>query len=232
MHRIRKIYCRTFQTAFKIALPFLPYRTPEIIGSVKGIPDILNKRKCTNVLIITDKSIRSLGLTKRLEKTLTDNNIPYSVYDKTVANPTTVNVAEALDIYYENGCDCLIGFGGGSSMDCAKAVGARIANERNLKSTQKASSSHRHSDHCRNRKRDYSRRSHHRRRNKAQICNQRFSADSKVCRTRPKGDVKPSAVNYSHYRDGCSDTCRRSVYRKFYYLRHKKECSDGSRTHF
>ena len=127
MHRIRKIYCRTFQTAFKIALPFLPYRTPEIIGSVKGIPDILNKRKCTNVLIITDKGIRSLGLTKRLEKALTDSRIPYSIYDQTVANPTTVNVAEALDIYYENECDCLIGFGGGSSMDCAKAVGARIA---------------------------------------------------------------------------------------------------------
>ncbi len=127
MHTIRKMYCRTFQTAFKIALPFLPYRTPEIIGSVKGIPEILTKKKCGTVLIITDEGIRKLGLTRRLEKTLSDNNIPYFIYDKTVANPTTANVAEALELYLENGCDCLIGFGGGSSMDCAKAVGARIA---------------------------------------------------------------------------------------------------------
>ncbi len=127
MHKIRKIYCRTFQTAFKIALPFLPYRTPEIIGSVKGIPDILKKRKCSAVLIITDAGIRKLGLTKRLQKVLTDYDIPYFIYDKTVANPTTVNVAEALSIYQENGCDAIIGFGGGSSMDCAKAVGARAA---------------------------------------------------------------------------------------------------------
>ena len=68
MQKIRKIYCRTFQTAFKIALPFLPYRTPEIIGSVKGIPDILKKKKCSTVLIITDAGIRKLGLIRRLEK--------------------------------------------------------------------------------------------------------------------------------------------------------------------
>ena len=127
MNQLRKIYCRTFQTAFKITLPFLPYRTPEIIGSVKGIPDILKKRKCSAVLIITDAGIRKLGLTKRLQKVLTDYDIPYFIYDKTVANPTTVNVAEALSIYQENGCDAIIGFGGGSSMDCAKAVGARAA---------------------------------------------------------------------------------------------------------
>lgn len=127
MHTIKKIYCRTFQTVFKIALPFLPYRKPEIIGNVKGIPDIIKKRNCDNVLIITDSGIRGLGLTKRLEKALTDNEIPYTIYDGTVANPTTTNVAEALELYCENGCNAIIGFGGGSSMDCAKAVGARIA---------------------------------------------------------------------------------------------------------
>lgn len=42
-------------------------------------------------------------------------------------NPTTDTVEEALAIYKDNKCDCIIGFGGGSSMDCAKAVGVRIA---------------------------------------------------------------------------------------------------------
>lgn len=127
MNPLRKMYCRTFQTAFKIALPFLPYRKPEVIGSVKAIPDIMKKKRRTSVLIITDKGIRNLGLTKRLEKALSDSQIPFTVYDGTVANPTTVNVAEALDLYLENRCDAIIGFGGGSSMDCAKAVGARAA---------------------------------------------------------------------------------------------------------
>lgn len=112
---------------FKIALPFLPYRKPKVIGSVKALPDIILKKKCSKVLIITDSGIRKLGLTRRLGKALDAAGIPCIIYDKTVANPTTVNVAEAVKLYLDNGCDCIIGFGGGSSMDCAKAVGARIA---------------------------------------------------------------------------------------------------------
>lgn len=127
MKKLKKIYCRTFQTGLKIALPFLPYRKPEIIGSVKAIPDIIKKHKCGNILIITDAGVRSLGLTRRLENVLTQNGISYCIYDKTVANPTTANVAEALELYLSNQCSAIIGFGGGSSMDCAKAVGARVA---------------------------------------------------------------------------------------------------------
>lgn len=127
MNPFRKIYCRTFQTILKISIPFLPYRKPKIVGSVKALPEILKKKKRTSVLIITDESIAKLGLTKRLEKALKDHGISYTIYDKTVANPTTANVEEAMELYLENGCNAIIGFGGGSSMDCAKGVGIRIA---------------------------------------------------------------------------------------------------------
>lgn len=127
MNPFRKIYCRTFQTVLKISIPFLPYRKPKIVGSVKVLPEILKKKKRTSVLIITDESIAKLGLTKRLEKALKDQDISYTIYDKTVANPTTANVEEAMELYLENGCNAIIGFGGGSSMDCAKGVGIRIA---------------------------------------------------------------------------------------------------------
>lgn len=130
MNRIKKLYCRTFQTGLKIALPFLPYRKPKISKSVKAIPDIIKKHKCSCTLIITDKAILKLGLTKRLERCLDAEDISYVIYDKTVPNPTTVNVADALELYQENGCDAIIGFGGGSCIDCAKAVGARIAKPR------------------------------------------------------------------------------------------------------
>lgn len=127
MNLLKKAYCRTFQTVFKTALPFLPYRTPEVVGSVNKLPAIIKAQNCRNVLIITDAGITKLGLTNRLEKALSDNDLSYTIYDKTVANPTTANVAEALELYYEHDCDSIIGFGGGSSMDCAKAAGARAA---------------------------------------------------------------------------------------------------------
>lgn len=127
MNIFKKIYCRVFQTAFRLALPVLPYRKPQIVGSVRELPDVIRGNHCSCVLIVTDSSIRSLGLTKRLEHTLERTAIPFVIYDGTVANPTTINVAEALELYRDHACDAIIGFGGGSSMDCAKAVGACIA---------------------------------------------------------------------------------------------------------
>ena len=127
MNPLKKAYCRSFQAVLKAALPFLPYRKPEIIHSVYGIPQILKKKKCDHVLIITDTGIISHGLITRLEDTLDQHFIPYVIYDGTVANPTTTNVNEALALYYEYDCNAIIGFGGGSSIDCAKAVGARVA---------------------------------------------------------------------------------------------------------
>ena len=75
---------------------------------------MLKKKKREKVLIITDSGISKLGLTKRLEIELIDAGIPYVYYDKTVANPTTDNVAEALELYHTHECQAIIGFGGGS----------------------------------------------------------------------------------------------------------------------
>lgn len=127
MNIFKKIYCRTFQIVFRIAIPFMPYRKPKVVYSMKDIPEIIFKQGCDNVLIVTDGTIRKLGLLKGLEKALTLRQVKYCIYDGTVANPTTENISEATAMYYANECNAIIGFGGGSSMDCAKAVGACIA---------------------------------------------------------------------------------------------------------
>lgn len=127
MNPIRKAYCRAFQTCFKLALPILPYRKPKIFKSVCELPGLFDKKKIDKVLLVTDKSVRGLGLTDELEMCLKANDIELTIYDGTVANPTTTNVEEARTLYLENECRAIIGFGGGSPIDCAKAVGARIA---------------------------------------------------------------------------------------------------------
>lgn len=127
MNIVKKAYCRVFQTVLWISLPILPYRGPEIIKSMRLIPDTIKSKGLTRPIIITDKGIMNLGLENPLIDALGKANMPYSLYDGTVANPTTQNVAEALKIYNDDKCDCIIGFGGGSSMDCAKALGARYA---------------------------------------------------------------------------------------------------------
>ncbi|MBQ7920968.1 MAG: iron-containing alcohol dehydrogenase [Clostridia bacterium] len=127
MNIVSKAYCRIFQTAFRLALPVLPYREPEIIHSCAGLGDVFAKEHIRSVLIVTDKGIVTNGLIAPLEKVLQESGVSYAVYDATQPNPTVNNVEEALALYHRHTCDALIAIGGGSSMDCAKAVGARVA---------------------------------------------------------------------------------------------------------
>lgn len=127
MHILKTAYCRIYQQAFHMALPVLPYRKPEILGNVEALAELLSEKGIGCVMLVTDGMIRSCGLTGRLEELLQEKQIRCVVYDRTVANPTTDNVEEALSLYLEEKCEVLIGFGGGSSMDCAKAIGARVA---------------------------------------------------------------------------------------------------------
>ena len=126
MNPIYKVFCRIFQTVFHLALPILPYRNPKIYDNITGIGQLLREQKINSVLLITDPILRSAGITAPLEAFLRDQNIRCVVYDKTCPNPTVRNVEEARKLYVDEKCQGLIAFGGGSSMDCAKAVGARV----------------------------------------------------------------------------------------------------------
>ncbi len=127
MFILKKLGCRAFQTAFRAALPILPYREPKIVSSCEGLCDIFKKENVKSALVVTDKGIVGNGLTAPLLAVMKKSGVRYAVYDKTHPNPTVANVEEALALYHKNGCDTLIAIGGGSSMDCAKAVGARVA---------------------------------------------------------------------------------------------------------
>lgn len=63
----QKIYCRTFQTVLHTALPVLPYRKPKLLDSINEVPYLFRKKDIDRVLLITDASIRKLGITRSLE---------------------------------------------------------------------------------------------------------------------------------------------------------------------
>ena len=126
MNKLKKIYCRSYQFLFKLAIPLLPYRQPKILNSMDEISNVIKENNCSHPLIVTGKSSVRLKLVENLENTLHNAELDCSVFSDTVPNPTTDNVNQAVKIYKENNCDCIIGLGGGSAMDCAKAVGAQI----------------------------------------------------------------------------------------------------------
>lgn len=124
-----RVYCRIYQCVLWVVSHFLPWRKPELLegeNSLMRLPGLIKEKGIAGVLIVTDKGIASLGLMNGLLKGLDEEGIRCAVYDKTVPNPTIDNIEEAVGVYTENNCEAIIAFGGGSPMDCAKGVGARI----------------------------------------------------------------------------------------------------------
>ena len=126
MFFIKAAFCRVFQTAFRIALPLLPYREPKLIHSCGELGSVMKSENIKSVIIVTDKGIVENGLTEPIKASFDECGISYTVYDSTRPNPTVSNVEEALQLYISNECRGIIAVGGGSSMDCAKALGARV----------------------------------------------------------------------------------------------------------
>lgn len=121
---------RTIQLMYRIAAHFLDWRKPELIiseDSMAILAKLLKDKNLRPVLIVTDKKIMAMGLLDHLLNQLKKKDIAYIIFDETVPNPTIENIEVARKRYIENECKAIIGFGGGSAIDCAKGVGARIA---------------------------------------------------------------------------------------------------------
>ena len=120
MNVFKKIYARIYQFCFKLAIPFLPYKSPKIIN-LNELNEILKKEKINNLFIITDETISKL-----IDNILNQININYVIYDKVLPNPTIKNIEEARENYLDKNCDGILAIGGGSVIDSAKILGARI----------------------------------------------------------------------------------------------------------
>lgn len=92
-------------------------------GALEKLPETIKTQGLKKPLIVTDIGIVKAGLCKKVEQILEDSGIPYALYTETVANPNEKNATDSFALYTKEGCDCLIGLGGGSSMDAAKACG-------------------------------------------------------------------------------------------------------------
>ncbi len=90
-------------------------------GALKLLPDELAAIGIMRPLIVSDKGVVAAGLVDRVRGVL-PGDMTVSLYDGTPENPTEAAVGDALRLFREHGCDGLIGIGGGSALDLAKAV--------------------------------------------------------------------------------------------------------------
>ena len=100
-------------------------------GAIKKISEVLKINGIKNPLICTDPGLSSIGMTDKV-RNLISEDFSSSFYEETPANPTEKAVNEALELYKTNDCDGVVGFGGGSSIDLAKAVALMANHEGSL----------------------------------------------------------------------------------------------------
>lgn len=79
-------------------------------------------------LLVTDKGVASLDFFSVLAGHLKAEKIDFVLFDQTLPNPPDTQVHEGAAIYKSQRCDCLIAVGGGSPIDCAKAIGVIVSN--------------------------------------------------------------------------------------------------------
>lgn len=127
---MNKFGCRIFQNVMRVAMYCMPWREPQVFtgeNAVNEIPEIFLAKNINSVILITDRGVMENGLCQSTLDALKAAKIKCAVFDKTVANPSIDNIEEALKLFHKHHCQGIIAIGGGSPMDCAKGVGARVA---------------------------------------------------------------------------------------------------------
>ena len=84
------------------------------------------------IIISNGKSTRANGYLKRTEEQLHKAGVESVVFDGVSPNPTLANVDAGAQAARDNGCDFLVALGGGSVMDCAKAIAVMAVNDGTL----------------------------------------------------------------------------------------------------
>jgi alcohol dehydrogenase class IV len=101
-----------------------------VLGEMlEGMPFVAQSR---GVLFVTDPGILKLGLADAAMASLEASGFGVTLFDKVEADPRAETVLEAVDIAKAAGCACIVGFGGGSSMDVAKVVALLCASDQPL----------------------------------------------------------------------------------------------------
>jgi choline dehydrogenase len=98
------------------------------LGAISALADEVKSLGARRPLLVTDPGCVRAGLLEQAVAPLQAANVDFVVFDSVVPNPPIALVDEGAAVYARESCDGLIGLGGGSAMDTAKAIGVVAAN--------------------------------------------------------------------------------------------------------
>lgn len=128
--KLRNVYYRVRQFGFSAFMYLAPLRDAKVLsgaGSIYKIPELVKQEGLKKVLVVTTPGFIRRGSLTPFFESLTKAGVSYAVFSEVQPDPTTDCIEEAVARYSKEQCEAIIAIGGGSVIDCSKALGARIA---------------------------------------------------------------------------------------------------------
>ena len=128
--KLKYIWYRLRQVGFSAFMYLAPIRKAQVIsgsGSLLQIPANIKKDGKKKVLVVTTPGFMKRGSLVPFFEELKKQNLKYAIFSEVQPDPTTDCIEEAVALYKKEQCEVIVAIGGGSVIDCSKALGARIA---------------------------------------------------------------------------------------------------------
>jgi alcohol dehydrogenase class IV len=106
----------------------IPVRVHFEVGGVSKIDGEIRAMGGTSVLIVTDKGVIGADLLGAITTPLEREGLNYTVFDEVEPDPSLETIEKGVGVLKEKGCDIIVGIGGGSPIDSAKAIAILTAN--------------------------------------------------------------------------------------------------------
>ena len=132
-YKLDVIWCRTFQAVLKIGNYFMGYRMPHYLegpGKIAELGAFLKEKKINDVLVVTGSGMVRRGQVQPLLNGFEKNGIRYALQTYDTTDPTSDDVELGFKTYKEHGCKAIVALGGGSRIDCAKGIAAKVVHPR------------------------------------------------------------------------------------------------------
>lgn len=98
------------------------------LGAVADLAAVVQDLQGTKVLLVVDPNLKAVGLLARITAPLDEAGLIYTIFDHVDPEPGLLLADEGYALAQDNGCDCVVGVGGGSAMDVAKAIAILLTN--------------------------------------------------------------------------------------------------------
>jgi alcohol dehydrogenase len=83
-------------------------------------------------LVVSDPGVIAAGWVDRVQASLTASSVPFLSFDKITPNPRMGEAMDGAEVYAREGCDIIVAIGGGSVIDCAKAIAIVSSNRKHI----------------------------------------------------------------------------------------------------